>query len=83
MRSIGVAYPALEVVVGLGTGDDVPALLGEHPHRDRVELRHLLAEDAALPLPEADLAQAGLDHRRQAESGGERCGGLVRCGEAS
>ena len=71
-----VADPTDELVVGLGAGDHVPPLLGEHAHGDRVELGDLLAEDAALPLPQPDLAQAGLDDRLQAEAGGEGRGGL-------
>ena len=47
----------------LGARDDVPALLHQRLHRDRVALVHAAAVLAALPLAEVDLAQV-LDHLR-------------------
>ena len=59
----GAAGAGGEVVGRLGVGDDVPALLGDHPHRDRVAVGHLLAEQPALPVAEEDLVEVGVDDR--------------------
>ena len=67
-----------ELLVGFGTRDDVPALLGDHPHGDRIAVRETFAELAALPLAEEHLAQLRLDDRLLSERGEERGGGLSR-----
>ena len=70
------ADPLPERVGRLGAGDDVPALLGDHLHGDRMALGDALAVQLALPVTEVDLAQVTLDDRLQAEAGGQRRRGL-------
>ncbi len=62
--------------VGLGTGDDVPALLIDHQGHDGVALCHLLAVEPAVPLADVHLGQCRLDPRRQPETSGQRRGRL-------
>ena len=50
----------------LSAGHHVPALLGQHLHRHRIGVGHLLAEQAALPLAHEHLAQIGFDQRGEA-----------------
>ena len=63
----GVADAGRHRGVGLGAGDHVPSLLLEHLQDDRITFRHALAVDAAVPLAEVHLGQAGLDRRHEAE----------------
>src|SRR5258708_4644090 len=56
------AHPRRKFGRGLGTRDDVPALLGHHALGDRVSRRYHLAELAALPVTQVDFPQVGLDH---------------------
>ena len=72
------ADPRGERLHRLRARDDVPALLHQRAHGDRVALVHAPPVLAALPLAEVDLAQV-LDHLRlQARGTGQRLGGLVR-----
>ena len=80
MRSKAPRTRGAELLAGLGAGDHVPALLGEHLERHRVTVGHLLAEEAGLPLAEVHLAEVGLDLRRdprRAARGAAVC--TVRC----
>ena len=70
------ADPLPQRVGRLGAGDDVPALLGDHPHGGGMALGDALAVELALPLAEVDLAQVALDDRLEAEAGGKWRGGL-------
>jgi hypothetical protein len=60
-----------EAVCRLSARDDVPALLGLHLSGERVTLGDMLAEGAALPVPQVHLAQIGLDYERQTEALGQ------------
>ena len=65
-------HPLGEVICRLGARHHVPALLGEHLHRQRVLVGHPLPEGAAaLPLPQEHLTQVLVHHGRDAESTGE------------
>ena len=68
----GASQPSPEDLTGLGAGDHVPALLGQHLREQRVCVGRLQAQKAALPLAEEDLAQIGLHHRRHAGAGDQR-----------
>ena len=72
MRSERAADALAERLGRLGAGDDVPALLRDHAQRDGVALGDALTVQLALPLPEVDLAQIGLDLRLDPQPGGER-----------
>ena len=65
--------PSLRPRCDSAPGIDVPALLGHMRTAYSGRSRHLLPEQAALPLPEAHLAQVGLDHRRQPQPRRQRC----------
>ena len=70
--------PGGEDVGRLGVRDDVPALLGDHAHGDRVALGDALAEHAPLPVAQEDLVEVRVDDHRQLEGARQRAGRLRR-----
>ena len=70
--------PRVELVVRLGSGDDVPTFLHEDLLEDRVAPGRAAPELALFPVAEEHLAQVGLFDRCQPGACGERRGGLVR-----
>jgi hypothetical protein len=56
----------------LGTGNNLPALLVENAPGQGPQLSHLLAQQAAVPFTEKDLAQVGLDDRLHSQAGQQR-----------
>src|SRR5437868_9318724 len=62
-----IADAGCEPVRRLGTGDDIPALLGPHLEGDGMAVRDVLAEAAALPFTEVHLAQVRFDDRMQSQ----------------
>ena len=70
--------PRVEVVVRLGSGDDVPTLLHEDLFEDRVAAGRAAPELAFLPVAQEHLAQVGLLHGCQPGARREGRRGLVR-----